>query len=195
MPRWAERRARSRRFRSTAGFSLLELILVIIVVMILFAVAAWRLLPLRGDAEATHVATVVGSLRSALGMAMADRVLRGELDTLPAFDNSNPIDLLLEPPDRYLGAIRRDRIGAVPRGSWYFLEDAALLGYRVRFPRYLADTPSDPVHLYWRVVMEFETRAPEGNAADTPRKRPVGLRLVAQQPHPWHQPWGVEVLR
>lgn len=191
----AERTVRARKPGTAAGFSLLELVLVIIVVVILFAVAAWRLLPLRGDAEATHVATVVGTLRSALGMAMADRVLRGQFDTLHTFTNSNPADLLLEPPDRYAGAIRRDQIGAVPPGAWYFLEDAGLLGYHVRFPRYLVDAPSDSVHLYWRVVMEFDAGDPHDNAAEQQRGRPVGLRLVAQQPHPWHRPWGVEVLR
>lgn len=167
----------------------------IILVGILFSVAAWHLLPLRGDAEAAHVATTIGTLRSALGLSLADHVLRGQYQALQALDGSNPMDLMLETPERYAGIVSGRDIGRVPPGHWYFIEESGLLGYRVRFPNYLLDSPADPVHLYWRVVMGFDTGTDEANPENTAGPRPIGLRLVPQQNHPWRLPRGMEALQ
>jgi len=190
VPRWVEVTGRSNR-----GFTLLELVVVMILVGILFSVAAWRLLPLRGDAEAAHVATTIGTLRSALGLSLADHVLRGQYQALQTLDGSNPMDLMLETPERYAGIVSGRDIGRVPPGHWYFIEESGLLGYRVRFPHYLLDSPADPVHLHWRVVMAFDASTDAAAPEQTSGPRPIGLRLVPQQTHPWPSPQGLEALQ
>ena len=180
MQRWAEKTGRSSR-----GFTLLELVIVLILVGILFSVAAWRLLPLRGDAEAAHVATVIGSLRSALGLTLAEYVLRGQYADLPTLDGSNPLKLLQDPPERYLGVVAQQDIDQVPPGYWYFVDEAGLLGYRVRFPAYLVGQNTAPVHLHWRVVIAFEPGPASVASGAATNPRPTGLRLAPQQAHPW----------
>lgn len=163
VPRWAEAMPRTQ--HQAAGFTLLELVIVIILVILLFLVAFNRLLPLRGDAESAHVATMVGTLQSAIGMEAAMRVTRYGIGQLAALDGINPMALLQEPPANYLG---EDPPGTVPPGSWYFDSSTSQLLYRVRYPQYLDRQLHSPVHLAWLVVVEI--------SGD--EHRPSGIRLV-----------------
>ena len=54
------------RRRGERGFSLLELLIVIVIISVLLVVAIDRLLILRFEAERATVRTVIGALRSAL---------------------------------------------------------------------------------------------------------------------------------
>ncbi|MGB5624359.1 MAG: type II secretion system protein, partial [Woeseiaceae bacterium] len=60
-----------------AGFSLLELIVVIALISTLIAVAVTRLLPYIDEAERVAVLRVEGQLRSSLMMEAAQRIVRG----------------------------------------------------------------------------------------------------------------------
>ena len=159
VPHWVDRTTgRSR--DQVRGFTLLELILVIILVAALFLVAGNRLLPLRGEAEAAHVTTVVGSLRSALGMEAAARAIREDLAAVQALAHTNPFDLLQRCPENYLGVMTDSESGEPASGSWYFDPESSALVYRVRYPRYLEGRPDGPVELRWRI----ESQQPRGIA-------------------------------
>jgi len=167
-----------------AGFSLLELVIVIILVIVLFLVAFNRLLPLRGEAEAAHVATVIGGLRSAIGLAAADRVVRDGLPALMELENSNPMRLLQEWPDRYIGAVDQPDPRGIPNGAWFFDRHTNTLGYRVRFPQYLEGEPDGPVDLNWRIEVLFDDLNGNGQL-DPPVDRIHGLRLAPQHDQAW----------
>ncbi|QOC23833.1 prepilin-type N-terminal cleavage/methylation domain-containing protein [Wenzhouxiangella sp. AB-CW3] len=176
MPHWAERSRCTKRRQQ--GFTLLELIIVIILVVALFLVAMQRLFPLRGDAEAAHVTSVTGTLRSALGMEAAARVVREGLPAIIELEAGNPMQLLAERPDNYLGELSTP--DDVPPGYWYFDNSANVLGYRVRFPQYLEGAPDDPVHLHWQVQVEYGSESRD-DRTPTPR----GLHLVALHQYHW----------
>jgi hypothetical protein len=166
------------------GFSLLELVIVIILVVLLFTVAMNRLAPLRGDAEAAHVATVIGSLRSAIGMEAASRVVRDGLRGLAGLEGINPMTLLQEVPEQYVGVRDAGRSDEIPTGSWYFDEANGLLVYRVRFPQYLEGSPQAPVELRWQVQLQFEDLS-ESGAFDPEQDRVRGLGLRSLHEHRW----------
>lgn len=147
MPRWAESGGTS---ANQSGFTLLELVIVIVLVILLFLTAWWRLMPLRGSAEAAHVATTVGTLRSALGMHVAERIVTDSLGAVAELDGGNPMPLLEQPPVTYIGEIETSRADIAP-GSWYFETQTGHLGYRVRHPQYLVEPPPEPVDLRWRI--------------------------------------------
>lgn len=166
------------------GFTLLELIIVIILVVLLFLVAFDRLLPLRGQAEAAHVASTVGTLRSALGMSTAQRVLEDGISGLSELNESNPMALLAKPPDNYMGEIESADDEEVPRGRWYFERASDRLGYRVRYPQYLQQPGDDTVHLTWRVTLSFTDK--DGNGEYDPGIDAAhGLDLLTLHDRAW----------
>ncbi|MFW5926712.1 MAG: type II secretion system protein [Wenzhouxiangella sp.] len=168
------------------GFSLLELVVVIILVAILFLVAFDRLLPLRGDAEAAHVATVIGGLRSAVGLEAAARVTRDGVSALADLQGINPMTLLQEWPDGYVGVVKSTDTAEIADGSWYFHEPAQALVYRVRFPQYLEGSPEKPVELRWRVVVQSDNTSRDGNT-EPAAERPQGVRLEPLDTHQWRE--------
>lgn len=137
--------------QSSRGFTLLELIVVIALVIVLFATALENLLPLRGAAERAAVLSTVGNLRSAVGLEASLRAVRGGKDALLDMENGNPIDWLAVVPNTYAGEF--DRVDDVPAGSWAWLPSRQVLFYRVRYPEYV-ESDHVPAGIRYRVVVE-----------------------------------------
>lgn len=185
MRRWVERRHPGRAAR---GFTLLELVIVIILVVILFLTATWRLLPLRGDAEAAHVATTIGTLRSNLGLVVAERIVKDSLASAARLDGANPMSLLAQPPGNYIGERSPDSEKEISGGSWYFDPNTDQLRYRVRFPQYLEDaTAHGPVDLSWTVRLGY--RDNNGDGRYQPDEDSLqGINLAALDNPGWAPP-------
>lgn len=138
------------------GFTLFELIIVVVLVGLLFATAWWRLMPLRGDAEAAHVRTTIGTLRSALGLEVTERLVKDQAGHPSSLTGSNPMHLLASVPGNYLGAFETIDGIDIPPGTWYFHAASGQLRYRVRFPRYLLPEGLEaPVDLAWKIELRF----------------------------------------
>lgn len=185
MQRWAEVGTPP---SDQSGFTLFELILVIVLVGLLFLIASWRLLPLRGDAEAAHVAATVGALRSALGLEVAERIVEDSLESAAELDRGNPMELLAQLPARYIGEVPSARGADIPAGSWYYDRSTRQLRYRVRFPQYLAHPPHDePVELSWQVRLRYlDNDGDERYNAQADSLR--GIALVAMDNPQWPDP-------
>lgn len=184
VPHWAETTSRQYPAATQRGFSLLELVIVIILVILLFLVAFDRLLPLRGQAEAAHVATVIGGLRSAVGLEAASRVVDEGLPGLAGIEGSNPMAFLQEWPETYIGPVRDSHEPEIDPGTWYFERKSGTVGYRVRFPEYLEQAPERPVDLRWRIELDFEDRNGNGRF-DPETDRARGVRLKPLDPYNW----------
>ena len=170
--------------RQARGFSLLELVVVVIVVAILLGVALDRLLPLVGRAQRAAFIDVRRELQSALLLEAAERITRGESATLPSLAGANPMTLLLTPPVNYVGSLAAPRPEDVPPASWYFDEASATLGYRVgRHTRFAAkDGPERLIEL--RVAFVFGDRDADGRF-DAVRDDFGGLRLEPVHAYDW----------
>lgn len=119
------RRARGR------GFSLLEMVVVVVAIGILAGLALERLLPLIGQAERVAFIRVHGQLQNALMLETAQRLIRGESRRVPQMAGTNPMDYVLQPPANYLGVFESPRHEDMPTGFWYFDESRGSLMYRV----------------------------------------------------------------
>ena len=115
---------------AAAGFTLIEMLVVVVAIGILAGVALDRLYPLIGRAERVAFLRMQAQLQNQLTLLTAERMVRGESATIPALADSNPMDFLLKAPENYLGAFAGVPAGA-PAGHWYFDTVTATLVYLV----------------------------------------------------------------
>lgn len=111
------------------GFTLFELIVVICIVGILTGMLLSRIRLLQRQAEMAQMETVVGVLRSAIGMKVAQLVVQGRNSEISKLATINPMDLLAQKPSNYLGELDPPQNGKIPGGNWYFNRKLLLLVY------------------------------------------------------------------
>jgi prepilin-type N-terminal cleavage/methylation domain-containing protein len=170
--------------RWARGFTLVELVVVVVAIGLLAGVALDRLLPIIGRSQRIAFLQVQAELQSALLLEAADRITRGEAATLAALADSNPMALLLRAPANYVGAQQWPDHDAMPRATWYFEEQRGALIYRVgRYTRFdPLGGPADRVEL--RVAFVYRDQDGDG-AYGVGRDRFGGLRLEPVQPFAW----------
>lgn len=162
------------------GISLIEFVVVVICIGILAGLLLERVLPLIGLAEQTAFDRTRGELASALLLAAAERVVRGESASLIELDGSNPMELLLTTPGNYVGSSHGVSHDVMPSRSWYFDESRGVLFYRwgAIARRSSADDHAD--RAAFRVRFVFRDR--DGNERfDPAHDRFDGLRLESAE--------------
>lgn len=175
-------RARLAPVARAGGFSLLELVVVVIAVGIMAGLALDRLLPLVGSAQRVAFLQVESELQSALLLEAAERISRGQDASLEQLADSNPMRLLLKPPPNYAGKIGDAR--RVPGNTWYYDAHSGRLGYRVgRHTRFEpVDGPEDRVE--FRVSFVYRDRDGDG-VFEAGRDDFSGLRLDSVYSYRW----------
>ena len=166
------------------GFSLVELVVVVIVVGVMAGFALDRLLPLIGRAERAAFLQVQSQLKSALLLEAAERLTHGESATLPELTGVNPMTLLLEAPANYRGVLDAHSDGRLPRASWFYDATKNRLVYTLgRHTRFAArEGPTDRIEL--SVALVFDDVDGDGvyNAA---ADEFGGLRLASVHAYDW----------
>lgn len=106
--------------RSQKGFTLIELVVVMVILALLAAVAVPKFLDLQKQAEAASVKKVLGNLRSALSLRVARGLVNSEDLSLLATGASNQLlimeDLLSNKPETYTGV---EGANIAIKGAWY----------------------------------------------------------------------------
>lgn len=167
------------------GFSLLELIAVIAIV----AVLAGTLLALvpgwQAQAEKTAMESVVGTLRSALGMKVAQYLSTRNYRAIRALAGSNPMERLAEKPRNYRGVLSGKAAESMEAGSWYFDPRQGVLVYRVQHERFFHGGLRDPARARFAVRLVYAAGADRKGRTGKARKAVVGVRLAPVEPYRW----------
>ena len=166
------------------GFTLLELVVVIVIIGILAGFLLDRVLPLIGQAERVAFQQVRAQVQSALLLEAAERIARGESSSLGELAGANPMSLLLQPPGNYLGERSSPRISDLPRAAWYFDTREGRLVYRPgrQAEVEMLDGPDDRIEL----AVSFAYRDRDGDGRFQPSVDNFdGLRLAPVYPFRW----------
>lgn len=163
------------RFRS-AGFSMLELTVVIIVIGILIVVAITRLLPYLDEAERVAVLTVERQLKNSLVMEAAQRIARGQSASIAELEQINPMELLLEPPGTYAGVYTGSN-SDLPARHWYFDAARNRLVYKTGKPYAPMERDHTFGDLQFAVRVIFKDRDADGSFS-AQNDELYGIRLL-----------------
>ena len=175
-----------RRRPGYCGFSLFELLVVIVIVSILMVIAISRLLALQVDAERVVMESVVGAIRSGLGIKVAQAIVKQNVNSLPEYENSNPMNLLAEVPVNYLGEFEAPDPYALEKGSWYFDRSSRMLIYIVDNTAYFSGGVAEPSRARFKIRVVY-TDANGNGIYDSGIDAIEGLRLAVVEPYRWER--------
>jgi prepilin-type N-terminal cleavage/methylation domain-containing protein len=181
--RWPKPRMRTMG-RRAQGFTLFELVVVIIIISTLAAVLLDRVLFYQEAAEKVAMEQMAGTLRSALHLQIADRLVKGKTRELPLLAEDNPMDWLAEQPPNYVGVRFNPKPGDVPKGDWYFdLKDKELVYIVARGSHFTPDKAGrKEVRYKVRLVYSREAQVNQGSADE---KEINGVILALAEPYQW----------
>jgi len=170
--------------RGDNGFSFIELVIVICIIAVLFVAAATRIWGFRVDAERVALETVVGAINSALGIKVAEYIVRNKVAKLAQLEMSNPMGQLAQIPKNYLGELGEMQAAAAENGNWYFDSASHYLIYRVKNAANLKTSLPPPARA--RFVIQLVYDDVNANGIFDPGKDVItGLRLVPVEPYVW----------
>jgi prepilin-type N-terminal cleavage/methylation domain-containing protein len=163
----------------TRGFSLLELVIVIAIMSVLITVAISKLLALQVDAERVSVETLVGTLRSALGIKVAEQYARQNFAGIRALGGSNPMERLAQLPGNYLGVLDSPDPATLPDGNWYYDARCRCLVYLVRNKGYFSGGLANPARARFAVQVVYSQSQADG------ARHVEGIRFEPLEKYRW----------
>jgi prepilin-type N-terminal cleavage/methylation domain-containing protein len=102
------------------GFTLIELIVVVCIVVILIGTLLNRVSYYQEQAEKVAMQQVAGALQSALTMEYGSLMTHGQGSRVSELVTENPMDWLSRKPENYSGEFYAPTSGSVAPGNWVF---------------------------------------------------------------------------
>lgn len=168
-----------------SGFSLLELVIVIVLISVLLAVAIDRLLLMKAQAERGAMEQVLGNIRSGITIRLAELAIRNKLSQSASLVGTNPMLVLSEKPQNYLGELFGANPASLEPGNWYFDSRDGVLCYLVDSDDYFETAFPTPPRARFRIEPVFEDVNLNGRydaGVDILR----GLHLAPVEPYRWN---------
>lgn len=157
---------------SSRGFTLFELVVFILVVSIVFSVGMRRFQSFPGEAERANFLAITAQIKAAVNLQMMNAIAEGNWQTIGRFENSNPMNLMLETPSNYAGEFGLVDEFGMPRRTWYFDSYNGHLVYLANDSSSLFSTMGDGTStlssIRFRIAVKYD---------DQPEEVPEGLGI------------------
>ena len=171
-------------FNKQHGFTILELVVVIIIISILGLFAIDRIFAIRIAAEQAAVKQVIGTIKSALGLEVARLALDGKMNAVAKLDKTNPIDLLSQAPSNYLGE-KDDGNHIIQPGVWYFDKKQKALIYNITYKENFRSRLKGVPRIRHRIKLVYNDRN-KNNRFDPYYDSIAGLDLFPLEKFSWN---------
>ena len=165
------------------GFTLIELIIVIVIIVSLMGLLINRTLFYQEQAEKTAMEQVAGAIQSALILQYSQIMTRGKPSDLAALAKDNPINWQQKKPPNYAGEYYDPTPTSVNSGRWVFDLRSRDLIYVVRSANYFKPGKDGKKWIRFHVAISHEaSRLP--SLRDAPPEL-TGLQFEPVEPYVW----------
>jgi len=156
----------SRGQRLCRGFTLIELVIVIIIISVLAGLLLNRFLFYQEQAEKTAMEQVAGAIQSALVMEYGKILIRGRPADALALARDNPMNWLQKKPRNYVGEYYDPTPLTTRSGNWLFDLKSRDLIYVVRSANYFKPGKDGKKWIRFHVALNYDTaRLPSSQSA------------------------------
>ncbi len=164
------------------GFSLLELVIVIIIISTLLGFAIDKLLKLQVQAERSSMESIIGTLQSAIALTISEHIAKDKIPELKKYLNSNPMTLLANSPVNYLGDFEGRPENPEP-ASWWYEQNSHSLVYFVLNQEHFVSQTGEKGYAKFKIVAVYDDNNTNGrfDRRDTLK----GLRLSPVAKYHW----------
>ena len=168
---------------TSKGFTLIELIVVISVIVVLMGLFLNRALFYIEQAEKTAMEQVAGSIQSALSLQYGQILTRGKSSDVRALAQDNPMNWMQKKPRNYAGEFYDPTLLAVESGNWVFDLKSRDLVYVMRNADHFKPGKDGKKWVRFHVAVNYEaSRLP--SLQNTPHEL-TGIVFEPVEPYSW----------
>lgn len=172
-------------FHTQRGFTLIELVIVIVIISILGLFAVDRIIAIRTAAEQSSIKQLVGTIKSALGLKVSQLALEGNMLAVAQLDKSNPLNLLSQTPSNYIGE-KDNAKSIIEPGVWYFNNEENILVYNIRYNEGFKTKLTGLPRIRYKIKLVYNDRN-NNKRFDTHYDSIAGLDLIPLEKFSWDQ--------
>lgn len=165
------------------GFTLIELVVVITIVVVMMGLFLDRARYYQGQAEKAAMETVAGTIQSALTLQFGRVLTRGKASDAGALAQDNPVNWLQKKPHNYAGEFYDPTPLSVESGKWMFDLKSRELIYVVRNADHFKPGKDGKKWIRFHVVVSRESsRLPSVQDA---QPEVTGVLFEPVEPYSW----------
>lgn len=169
--------------RPSKGFTLIELIIVIIIIVTLMGLFMNRVMFYQEQAEKVAMEEVSGAIQSALILQYGQILTRGKPSDVAALTHDNPMNWLQKRPRNYAGEFYEPTPLSVESGNWVFDLKTRDLVYLVRNAVHFKPGRDGKSWIRFHVVTHYEpSRLPSLQNASPEL---TGIQFEPAEPYSW----------
>lgn len=187
MSRWASVNRAHAKCWPCAGFTLIELIVVVVIVSVLAAAAFQRFLGYQELAERAAMEATLRIVKTGLQIRLAEFIIGNRQAEAVVLERENPMRWLAEPPANYGGDYRKPP----GPGNWYYDRERRELVYVANSGQFLEVAASDGIK---EIRFRAQLLKDVVNFAGTTTESVTGITLVPVQPYRWPRPAPMGIL-